>query len=168
MDADAQNSRKKDINTPQIIRNRANDSDSTDNSFDNVDELLQHTSNTSRKHKHSAAASTPQRDRTPLLQMSQEILHQLGDKMGINAYESRNINQGLYTQLMHSFLHASSETSSLNKIMKLYALSSNLPKMAVPKMNEEVEITSAYQKNERFITIKKNLCNLFRTMWQKH
>ena len=36
----------KDINTPQIIRNRANDSDSTNNkSFDNVDELLQYTSN---------------------------------------------------------------------------------------------------------------------------
>ena len=56
---------------------------------------------------------------------------------------------------MHSFLHASSETSSLNKIMKLCALPSNLSKMIVPKMNEEVEITSAYQNNERFISTKE-------------
>ena len=39
--------------------------------------------------------------------------------------------------------------------MKLYALQSNLSKMTVPKMNEEVEITSAYQNNERFITTKE-------------
>ena len=66
MDADAQNfGKKKDINTPQIIRNCANDSDSINNkSFDNVDELLQYTSNTTRKRKHSAAASTPQRQNT--------------------------------------------------------------------------------------------------------
>ena len=56
---------------------------------------------------------------------------------------------------MHSFLHAFSETSSLNKTIKLYALPSHLSKMAVPKMNEEVEITSAYQNNERFITFKE-------------
>ena len=56
---------------------------------------------------------------------------------------------------MHSFLHASSETSSLNKIMKLCALPSNLSKMIVPKMNEEVEITSTYQNNERFISTKE-------------
>ena len=66
MDADAQNfGKKKDINTPQIIRNCANDSDSINNrSFDNVDELLQYTSNTTGKRKHSAAASTPQRQNT--------------------------------------------------------------------------------------------------------
>ena len=40
-------------------------------------------------------------------------------------------------------------------MMKLYALPSNLSKMTVPKMNEEVEITSAYQSNERFITTKE-------------
>ena len=120
-----------------------------------MDELLQYTSSSRRKGKHSAAASTPQRDRTPPLQMSQEILHQLGNELGMNVDESRNINQGLSTQLMHSFLHASSETSSLNKIMKLCALPSNLSKMIVPKMNEEVEITSAYQNNERFISTKE-------------
>ena len=87
--------------------------------------------------------------------MSQEILNQLGDEMGMHVDESKNISQGLSTQSMHSFLHASSETSSLNKIMKLYALPSNLSKMTVPKMNEELEITSAYQNNERFITIKE-------------
>ena len=58
--------------------------------------------------------------------MSQEILQQLGDEMRMNVDDFKNINQGLSTQLMHSFLHASSETSSLNKIMKLYALPSNL------------------------------------------
>ena len=120
-----------------------------------MDKLLQYTSSCRRKRKHSAAASTPQRDRTPPLQMSQEILHQLGNELGMNVDESRNINQGLSTQLMHSFLHASSETSSLNKIMKLCALPSNLSKMIVPKMNEEVEITSAYQNNERFISTKE-------------
>ena len=73
--------------------------------------------------------------------------------MGMNKNESKNINQGLSTQ--HSFLDASSETSLLNKIMKLYALPSNLSKMSVSKMNEEVEITSAYQNNERFITSKE-------------
>ena len=56
---------------------------------------------------------------------------------------------------MHSFLHVSSETSSLNKIMKLCALLSNLSKMKVPKMNEEVEIISVYQNSERFITSKE-------------
>ena len=60
-----------------------------------MDELLQYTGNTTRKRKHSAAASTPQRDRTPPLQMSQEILHQLGDEMGMNVDESKNIHQGL-------------------------------------------------------------------------
>ena len=157
MDADAQNcGKKKDIITPQIIRGRANDTDSQNNkSFDNVDKLLQYSNNCRRKRKHSAASSTPQRDRTPPLQMSQEILHQLGNELGMNVDESRNINQGLSTQLMHSFLHASSETSSLNKMMKLYALPSNLSKMTVLKMNEEVEITSAYQNNERFITTKE-------------
>ena len=42
MDSEAQNCEKeKDINTPQIIRYRVNDTDSTNNkSFDNVDELL--------------------------------------------------------------------------------------------------------------------------------
>ena len=87
--------------------------------------------------------------------MSQEILHLLGDEMGKNVDESKNINQGLSTQLMHSFWHASSETSLLNEMMKLYALPSNSSKMTVPKMNEEVEITSAYQNNERFITSKE-------------
>ena len=94
MAADSQHfEKKKDVNTPQIIRNRANDSDSTnDKSFDNVDELLQYTSNTTRKRKHSEGSSTPQRDRTPPLQMSQEILHQLGDEMGMNVDEFKNIN----------------------------------------------------------------------------
>ena len=87
--------------------------------------------------------------------MSQEILQQLGDAMRMNVDDFKNINQGLSTQLMHSFLHASAETSSLNKIMKLYALPSNLSKMTVPKMNEEVEVTSAYQNNERLITTKE-------------
>ena len=66
MDAHAQNcGKKKDINTPQIIKDRASDTDSTNNkSFDNVDELLQYTSNTRRKRKHSAASSTLERDRT--------------------------------------------------------------------------------------------------------
>ena len=42
MDSEAQNCEKeKDINTPQIIRYRVNDTDSTNNkSFDNLDELL--------------------------------------------------------------------------------------------------------------------------------
>ena len=48
-----------------------------------MDELLQYTSNTRRKRKHSTAAPTPQRDRTPHLQMSQDILHQLWDEMGM-------------------------------------------------------------------------------------
>ena len=149
MDADAENcGKKKDIITPQIIRDRRNDTDSQNNkSFDNLDELLRYTSNSGRKRKHSAASSTP-RDRTPPLQMTQEILHQLGADLGVNVDESKNINQCLSTQLMHSFLHASLETSSLNKIMKLYALPSKLSKMAVPKMNEEVEITSAYKKQK--------------------
>ena len=56
---------------------------------------------------------------------------------------------------MYILLHACSETSSLNKIMKLYAFSSNLSKIAVLKLNEEVEITSTYQKNERFILSKE-------------
>ena len=44
MDANAQSfGKKKDINTPQIIRNRANDSDSTNNrTFNKVNELLQY------------------------------------------------------------------------------------------------------------------------------
>ena len=155
MDADAKNCGKmKDVITPQIIRDRANYTDSQNNkSFDNVDELLQYTSNSGRKRKYSAASSTP-RDRTPPLQMTQEILHQLGDELGMNVDESKNINQCLSTQLMHSFLNASLETSSLNKIMKLYAFPSKLWKMTVPKMNEEVEITSACQ-DERFITSKE-------------
>ena len=112
MDTDARNcAKKKDINTPQIIRDRANNTDSTNNkSVDNAEELLQYTSNTRRKRKHSAASSTPQRDRTPPLQVSQEILDQLGNKMGMNVDESKNINQDLSTPLMHSCLHASSET----------------------------------------------------------
>ena len=72
-----------------------------------MDELLQYTSNTTRKYMHSAASSTSQRDKIPPLQMSQESLHQLGDEIGMNLDESKNISQGLYTQLMHSFLHAS-------------------------------------------------------------
>lgn len=44
---------------------------------------------------------------------------------GMNLDESKNMNQELSTQLMHSFLHASSEMPSLNKIMKLYAHPSN-------------------------------------------
>ena len=107
MTADTQNFGKKYVNTPQIIRNHANNSDSTNNkSFNNVDELLQYTSNTTRKRTQSAASSTPQRDRTPPLQMSLEILHQLEDEMGMNVDEFKNINQGPSTQLMHSFLHA--------------------------------------------------------------
>ena len=98
-----------------------------------MDELLQHTSNNARKRKHSATSSTTQRGKTLSLQINQEILHQLGDEMGMNVDEYKNINQDLSTQLMHSFLHASSETSSLNKMMKLYALP--------PK------ISSAYQNN---------------------
>ena len=169
MDADAQNcGKKKDIITPQIIRGRANDTDSQNNkSFDNVDELLQYASNSRRKRKHSAAASTPQRDRTLPLQMSQ-ILHQLGDEMGMNVDESRNINEGLSKQLMHSCLHASSETSSLNKIMKLYALPSNLSKMTVPKMNEEVCGGPHIKTMKDLSPLKKNLYILFKTMWQKH
>ena len=108
MAVDAQNfGKKKYVNTPQIIRNHANNSDSTNNkSFNNVDELLQYTSNTTRKCTHSAASSTPQRDRTPPLQMSLEIFHQLEDEMGMHVDEFKNINQGLSTQLMHSFLNA--------------------------------------------------------------
>ena len=44
--------------------------------------------------------------------MSQEILHQLGDEMGINVDESKNINLRFFTQLMHSFLHAYPEILS--------------------------------------------------------
>ena len=39
--------------------------------------------------------------------------------------------------------------------MKLYPLPLNLLKMTVPKINEEIEITSAYQNNERCITTKE-------------
>ena len=88
-------------------------------SFDNVDGLLKHTSINTRKCKHLAPSSTPQRDTTFSLQMSQEILHQVGNEMGMNVDESKNINHGLCMQLMHSFLYASSDISSLNKTIKL-------------------------------------------------
>ena len=79
-------------NTPQIFRSSPNDSDSINNkSFDNVNRLLQHTSNNTRKRKHSVTSHTPQRDRTPPLQMSQEILHQLGDEMVMNVNGSPKI-----------------------------------------------------------------------------
>ena len=144
MAADAQHFGQRDVITPKIIRSRANDLDPTNNKrFDNVDGLLQHTGNNARKH--SATSSSPQRDRIPPLQMSQEILHQLGDEMGMNVDESKNTNQGLSTQLMHSFLHASSK-KSLNKIMKLYAL----------KTMKDSSLS------------KKKFCILFKTMWQKH
>ena len=79
------------------------------------------TTNTTRKRKHSAASFTPQRDRTPPLQISLGILHQLGDNMGMDADEPKNMNQSLSTELINSFLHAFSEIL-LNKIMKLHAL----------------------------------------------
>ena len=88
MAADVQ---KRDINTPQSFRSSPNDSDSINNkSFDNVNRLLQHTSNNTRKRKHSVTSHTPQRDRTPL-QMSQEILHQFGDEMVMNVNGSPKI-----------------------------------------------------------------------------
>ena len=46
-----------------------------------------YTSNTRRKRKHSAVSSTPQRDRTPPLQMSQDILHQLTPTWGQDGNE---------------------------------------------------------------------------------
>ena len=88
-------------------------------SLDNVDGLLKHTSINARKCKYLASSSTPRRDATLPLQMSQEILHQGGNEMRMNVDESKNINHGLSTQLMHSFLYASPETSSLNKTIKL-------------------------------------------------
>ena len=87
--------------------------------FDNVDGLLKHTSINTRKCKYLAPSSTRRRDTTLSLQMSQEIYHQVGNEMGMNVDESKNINHGLSTQLMHSFLYASSDTSSLSKTIKL-------------------------------------------------
>ena len=60
---------------------------------------------------------------------------------------------------MHLFLHTCSEALSLNKTMKLNALPSNLSKMTVLETNDEVDITSTYQNNERFITSKEKCLN---------
>ena len=112
------------VNTPQIIRSCGNDSDSKNKSFNNVHGLLKQTSNNTRKCEHSATSITWQRDKTSPLQMSQEILHQLGDEMGINVDESKNINLRFFTQLMHSFLHAYPEMLSWNKASCSYTFES--------------------------------------------
>ena len=61
----------------------------------------------------------------------------------------------LAKQLDHAYFEASADTAALNKIMKLYALPGNLGDLAVPKMNEQVEITPAYQNNDGYLTSRE-------------
>lgn len=49
------------------------------------------------------------------------------------------------------------ESSVLNKMMKVYTLPANLSQLAVPKMNEEVDISQVYRHNDKCIASKKSL-----------
>ena len=42
-------------------------------------------------------------------------------------------------------------------MMKVYTLPANLSQLAVPKMNEEVDISQVYQYNDKCIASKKSL-----------
>ena len=86
--------------------------------------------------------------------------------MRMNVDESKNINQGLSTQLMHLFLHTCSEAPSLNKTMNLYAFPSNLSKMTVLMMRYKLpqHIKTMKDSSPR----KKRLYILFKIMRQKH
>lgn len=44
--------------------------------------------------------------------MIKGILHQVEDKMGMNAVDIKNSNQGLSRQLIHTYIHTSCDTLS--------------------------------------------------------
>ena len=127
---------------------RANDKSvqSLKNSFDNVSNLI----GIGGKRKIDARESTP-----PII-MSEEILTSIGDELGLDEVTGVNINARLAKQIEHSYLEASSESTALSKIMTNYSLPGNLEKLAVPKLNKEIELTTTgYQNNDHFVCSKE-------------
>lgn len=115
-------------------------------SFDNVSTLLG---------KRKRDNQPFNKENSPPLIMSEEILTSLDDELGIDEKTDININDRLSKQIEHSYLEASAEAGSLNKIMKLYSMPGNLQMLAVPKLNREIEITSGFQNNDQFVSSKE-------------
>ena len=64
----------------------------------------------------------------------------------------KTVIRGLSRQLIHPCMHTSCDTLSLK--IKMCVFHSNLSKMAVPKMNKEVDKTFTYQNSDKFIALK--------------
>ena len=118
------------------------DADTQGRNFDNVSQLL----NSNRKR---------QRENTPPLIMSEEILANIDDEIGIEETLGNSINERLAKQIIHSYLESSSESTALNKIMKMYSTPENLSPTTVPKLNREIELTKGFTNNDRYVNSKE-------------
>ena len=86
--------------------------------------------------------------------VSEELLASIEEEVGEKKENGDKINGRWADQVKHAFREASSETTSFNKIMKMYPKPENLD-IRVPKSNWEVEINLNFQKNNRFVSTKE-------------
>lgn len=90
----------------------------------------------------------------PNMVVSNELLDLIEEDLGMEKESGEAINTRWAEQIHHSYIEAASETSALNKIMKLYPRPNNLD-IKVPKLNREVELNTNFQKNERYVNTKE-------------
>jgi len=114
--------------------------------FDNVSHLFGTKVNTlSRKRKQDDRESTP-----PLI-MSQELLSYMDEELGIqDGEDGEDINSTWAKHVKHVYMDASADTVALNKVMKLYRNPGNLD-VKVPKINKEIELNNGFQRNDKYV-----------------
>ena len=90
----------------------------------------------------------------PNMVVSNELLDSIEEDLGMEKESGEAINTRWAEQLQHSYIEAASESSALNKIMKLYPRPENLD-IKVPKLNREVELNTNFQRNDRYVNTKE-------------
>ena len=106
--------------------------------FDKVSYLLDNQNTRKRKHEDT-------------LVLSEELLASIEEEMDEEKETGEKISQRWADQIKHAYIEASSESSALNKIMKMYPKPENLD-IKVPKLNREIELNPGFQKNNKYVS----------------
>ena len=97
-------------------------------------------------------------DDEPPLKMSREILHQVGDELGIQEVEGLAVDELLAAKIGHAYFESAADHAKLQKLMKENQHPSNLMAVKPPKLNAEIEPCHQFQNNTYFfMTNEKSL-----------
>ena len=98
-------------------------------------------------------------DDKPPLKMSSQILHQVGNDLGIEEAKDLAVNELLAEKIDHAYFESLADNTKLRKTMKENQHASNIM-VKPPKLNLDIESCHQFQSNTFFLCLMKKVNTL--------